>query len=342
MLNLDKLLTNCQSIVNTLTNVKENSDEVLLTSDVFSEMYLKVIERRLTGEQIRSLGHQSLNEVILRPASAGEITYVAGESGSGKSIFVQDIEQRLISQKICVVKFSIEMDYESSFDRHLSLAEGYNIRDLQFRSPPTPRFLDRLKKSAENLKDMKNYIFSRSPDVALNKLDSLIINAKQKFRDLGVLPNDEYMFIVIDLINMLKGWGEKPQEIETCNNELLRIAKRNQVHILGVLQTNENSLRSGKQVFKKPEELDYYKLTLKDIKNASAYKERARVVLIINRPLLQKKRYFPEMNELWETELDIINCSVAKQNEGDIPMLRFVYDYQKSYKITALAEDSLK
>jgi archaellum biogenesis ATPase FlaH len=106
MLNLDKLLTNCQSIVNTLTNVKENSDEVLLTSDVFSEMYLKVIERRLTGDQIRSLGHQSLNEVILRPASAGEITYVAGESGSGKSIFVQDIEQRLISQKICVLKFS--------------------------------------------------------------------------------------------------------------------------------------------------------------------------------------------------------------------------------------------
>lgn len=341
-LNVDKLLTTCQTIVNTLTNIKENSDNVLLTSDLFSEMYLKLIEKRLQGESVRSLGHQSLDEVILRPAGAGEITYVAGESGSGKSIFVQDIEHRLIKKKICVVKLSIEMDYESSFDRHLSLTEGYNVRDLQLKSSPSPRFIERLRRSASNLREYKNYIFSRSPDIRLDKLDSLIISAKQKFTELGVLPDDGYMFIVIDLINMLRGWGEKPQEIETCNNELLRIAKRNNVHILGVLQTNENSLRSGKQTFKKPEELDHYKLSLKDIKNASAYKERARVVLIINRPLLQKKRFFPEMNEIWESELDIINCSVAKQNEGDIPMLRFVYDYKDSYKITPLAEDYLR
>lgn len=338
-LNVDKLLSTCQAIVNNLTNLKDNSENVLLTSDLFSEMYLKLIEKRLQGELIRSLGHQSLDEVILRPAGAGELTYVAGESGSGKSIFVQDMEHRLLKKKICVVKLSIEMDYESSFDRHLSLTEGYNVRDLQLKTSPSPRFIERLKRSATNLVNYKNYIFSRSPDIRLDKLDSLIINAKQKFSDLGVLPEDGYMFIVIDLINMLRGWGEKPQEIETCNNELLRIAKRNNVHILGVLQTNENSLRSGKQTFKKPEELDHYKLTLKDIKNASAYKERARVVLIINRPLLQKKRFFPEMNEIWESELDIINCSIAKQNEGDIPMLRFVYDYKDSYKITPLAEE---
>ena len=48
------------------------------------------------------------------------------------------------------------------------------------------------------------------------------------------------------------------------------------------------------------------------------------------------------MNEIWESDLDIINCSVAKQNEGDIPMLRFVYDYQNSYKITPLMEDKFK
>jgi KaiC/GvpD/RAD55 family RecA-like ATPase len=339
ILNIDKLLTTSQTIVNTLTNIKENSDDVLMTSDVFSKKYLETIEKRLQGEQNRSLGHVSLDEVVLRPAASGEITYVAGESGSGKSVFVQEIERKLVRKKICVLKFSIEMDFESSFDRYLSLNEHYNIKDLQLKVPPTPRFLDRLKKSAEELESLKYYIFSRSPDVRLDKLDSLIIMAKQKFRDLGVLPKDEYMLVVIDLINMLKGWGESPQEIETCNNELLRIAKRNQVHILGVLQTNENSLRSGKQVFKKPEELDFYKLTLKDIKNASAYKERARVVLILNRPLLMKKRFFPDMNEIWSSELDIINCSVAKQNEGDIPMLRFVFDYQQSYKITPLMED---
>jgi replicative DNA helicase len=340
ILNIDKLLTTSQSIVNTLTNIKENSDDILMTSEVFSKRYLETIEKRLKGEMVRSLGHSSLDEVVLRPGASGEITYIAGESGSGKSIFVQDIEQKLIKKKICVIKFSIEMDFESSFDRYLSLNENYNIRDLQLKNQPTPRFLDKLKKSAENLENLKYYIFSRSPDIRLDRLDSLIIMAKQKFRDMGVLPEDEYVMVVIDLINMLKGWGETPQEIESCNNELLRIAKRNQVHILGVLQTNENSLRSGKQVFKKPEELDHYKLTLKDIKNASAYKERARVVLILNRPLLLKKRFFPDMNEIWESELDIINCSIAKQNEGDIPMLRFVYDYQDSYRITPLMEDS--
>jgi len=342
ILNIEKLLTTSQSIVNTLTNIKENSDDVLMTSEVFSKKYLETIQKRLQGEQIRSLGHTSLDEVILRPGASGEITYIAGESGSGKSIFVQDIEHKLIKKKICVIKFSIEMDFESSFDRYLSLSENYNVRDLQLKNQPTPRFLDRLTKSAEKLETLKYYIFSRSPDIRLDRLDSLIIMAKQKFRELGVLPDDEYMMVVIDLINMLKGWGETPQEIETCNNELLRIAKRNQVHVLGVLQTNENSLRSGKQVFKKPEELDHYKLTLKDIKNASAYKERARVVLILNRPLLLKKRFFPDMNEIWESELDIINCSVAKQNEGDIPMLRFVYDYQQAYKITPLMEEKFK
>jgi replicative DNA helicase len=111
MLNINKLLTASQEIVNTLTNIKENSDDILLTSEMFSQKYLEVIEKRLKGEQLRSLGHTSLDEVILRPGASGEITYVAGESGSGKSIFVQDIEHRLLKKNICVLKFSIEMDF---------------------------------------------------------------------------------------------------------------------------------------------------------------------------------------------------------------------------------------
>ena len=41
MLNIDKLLTTSQSIVNNLTNIKENSDDILMTADVFSKKYLE-------------------------------------------------------------------------------------------------------------------------------------------------------------------------------------------------------------------------------------------------------------------------------------------------------------
>ncbi len=324
-------------LYNNLESEESSVETDLLTASKMKERYAKSLDSREERKTQKTYGFSCLDQAHPRPAGVGEITIFAGESGSGKSILVQAIESKLIDKKVCVLKVSLEMGFDSNMDRYMSLKHGFNVDDIQFKIK-NERLMQSLRAKAEEIGKMVNYIFTEQPTVSFTTLEKYIVSARNEFHKEGVLPEDEYFVVVIDLLSMIQGWGTEPKDIEISMNTLHRIAKKHKIHVIGVVQTNENIFRSNTRVFKKPEELEHYKLTLKDIKNGSTYKERARLVFILNRPLQLKKRFFPEMAELWEGEPDLIMADLAKSNESDLRRIKFNFDYAKRYHISEYRE----
>ncbi len=312
-------------------------EKKLLTTEDLSIEHLSVLDDRASGKRNRSLGFNELDSKLTKPAAGGEITLAVAQKGSGKSIFVKNIENILINKNVPVLSFNPEMTSESSTDRLICIREDINILDLQ-NPYSNPRKKARIERAIERFSNLKSYLYCSDVLLSLDNIDSSIYKAKSHFKSLGFLADDEYMVVTIDLLSMVSDFGDlTPTEIEVAMNKLHIIARKHNIHVIGVIQANENKFRNGK-MFKKSDELDYYKIGLEDIKGGSAFAERARVVLTLHRPLFMKRRFFPEMEDVWQLEEDIMWVNCIKQNDGDIFSLRMLFG--SNFRIMPFADDN--
>jgi len=327
-LNFELLKTKLKKL-NEVVFVDNDAESSMLIGGQIVDEYNKELDDRFEGLTQRTFGYASLDALHPKIGAGGEITIVAGESGSGKSVFVQAVEDRLVKKKICVMKLALEMGLGTQMDRWVSLRYGYNINSIQFRNK-NPHLYDRLKNDLARLSTLiPNYAFSQHPRIDFDSLERRINYTKNEFFKAGVLPSDEYMVIIIDLLSMLSTWGTSPQHIEESMNKLHQVVKSHNVHCIGVVQTNENQQRFGGKLFKNISEVDEFRLTLRDIKNGSAYKERSRLVLIMNRPRVLKERYFGHMIEDIRNEPDLVYIDVAKSNEGKYDRCTFSFESEE-------------
>ena len=186
------------------------------------------------------------------------------------------------------------------------------------------RLESRIENALRGLEDNPYYLYNSDADLDFNKVDSLISKAKQIFKERGVLPEDEYIWTKFDTFDMLSEFdGADPKKIKANVNIFHRLIRKQRVFALLLMQANENKIR-GEIKFKKPEDLDWYKLGKEDIEGGAAYASKARVVFAINRPNYLKKEFFPERMEEWNLEPDIINIHSAKLNDGNPFFLQFV------------------
>lgn len=309
----------------------------LLDGKALKENYQKILDKRKQGIAKRSLGYDSLHKIIVRPAAPGEMTGIVGQKGGGKSTLVKNIEQRLTSQKICVVSVNLEMSQESNMDRFQCMKTGFPL-SLVLAKEHSAREESQLNRALDSWSNIDNYLYFDEPSLTLNQLDGILYKAKQIFRSKGILPEDEYFLCVVDLITMVSEFGEadNPYKIEANANKLHTMVKKHKIHLIPILQANENKFRNGK-MFKNPSDLDFYKVGLEDIKNSAVWAERCRVILTMTRPVQLKKRFFPEQNDLWNLETDVINAHVVKQNDGDEGLCRFVLN--KNFRIYPFVEN---
>lgn len=320
--NPNKVKEKLDYLNNCLYELEENT---LLTAGQMVENYLGTMDKRKKGESKKSLSFSTLEKIIRKPGHPEEMTAIVAQKGGGKSIFAKCIELGLINKKTCVLSINLEMPEDSCMDRLTCLRTGITIEEL-LRQDKNPRMEAKIIKEIEEFKTYTNYLAYMLPTLSLNQLDGLIYQAKQIFRKNGVLPEDEYIFVVIDLIDMIEEFSDSqgPYNIKKAVNKLHQINKKHKSHFLILLQANESKFRTGK-MFKKSEELDFYKVGLEDIEGAAAYAARCRCVITLTRPLDMKKRFFPEEAERWELETDIINCNIVKQNDGPTGFCRFIF-----------------
>lgn len=319
---IDKVRSSVGDLYSSLLHISGKNK--LLNGDDLAENHKNVLDKRKRGDARRSLGFKIFSKYITKPCAPEEMTAIIANKGCGKSIFAKCIEERLIDDKTCVLSINLEMSEESCSDRRLCLRTGFPLIELV--SLNNAEIENELRDEILKFKDDKYYLFYKAYSLSLPELDSLIYEAKQIFRSKGLLPDDEYMVVTIDLIDMMDEFGnaDSPYKIKSAINKLHTITSRQKIHTIILAQANENKFRTGK-IIKKPEELDYYKVGLEDIEGGAAYAARCRVVMTLTRPLQLKKRFFAEQKEQWEDDIDLINVNIVKQNDGDEGFLQFVF-----------------
>lgn len=319
-----------QDILSTIQNISSKisllvNDSVLKNAKQLVDTHLRVIEERDCGRKLKSLGFKVLNDKLTRPAAPKEITIVASLRNSGKTLLKQLMINNLIHQNVPIVDFSLEMSEESDMDRMIAIKSSIQMKNIN-KSKIDKNIKQKVISTLNEFSKIKNYLYTDNPILSFEEIDSLLYYAKDMFRKQGILGVDEYMFVTIDLLNMVSDYKDQtPVDILKATDQLHKIIKKHNVHCLGLVQINENKLR-GNKLWKVPEDLDEYNPNLEDIYGGSAYAQRARTVFILHRPLFIKKRYFPELSDLWDSELDIINCHCVKQSDGDLFLQKFLFD----------------
>lgn len=310
-------------------NILVEEASIFLTAEQLSINYEKTLEDRENPTKQKSLGFKWIDEGITRPAAEKEITIIAALRGNGKSLFKQTVENNLIAKGVPVVSFSLEMSEQSNMDRYVSSRSNIDMRTLN-KNPKFAKTDIRLIRTLEEFRKKKNYLFTDMSDVSFDKLDGAIYKAKDYFRESGVFKNEEeYMFVTIDVLNMITDFGDQePKTILKCMDKLHNLVKKHRIHVLGIVQINESKLRGGK-IYKDPDDLNFYRPNLEDIYGGSGYAQRARVVSILHRPKFLKERMFPDMQEIWDAEPDVLEFHCVKQNDGNLFLKKFIFDGER-------------
>lgn len=292
------------------------NDSFLLTSETLVRNYRKTLEDRKKPSSIKTFGFECIDSMCTRPAAPEELSLIIGRKGSSKSLVLKTIENSLINQGICVVSFNMEMSETSNMDRIISMRSHVPLKDL-LKTRKDRKMLLKIDEELKKFEQLKNYIYYGEPSLTLKQLDDYLGKAKKKFKERGVLPDDGYMFVTLDLLSMVKEFsGKDAYALQEAVDKLSEINRKHKCHIMGLLQSNESDIRGGKR-FSNPEQIDNYTLTMENTFGGSAYSARARIMFAVNRPLLLKRQFFPNRREEWDLETDITWLNVIKENDGD-------------------------
>jgi len=302
------------------------------TAEQLMEHYESILDKRAKGERRRSMGFDNLDRLLKRPGQGGEMFVIVGAKGSGKSVLLKGMENSLLNSKTCVVSFNIEMMAESNGDRLISMRTGLSLDDLLEQDKPeeTQR---KIKRAVAHFKTYKNYWYYKEPSLTLDEFESQIHKAKKHFKNLGVLPEDEYMVVTFDTLDMLEelSSAKNAYEIKKVVNRIHAIYRRHNFCFIPLLQSNENVIRGGKR-FKKPEDCEDFTLQPEDVEGGASYSARARGVFAINRPMILKKRFFPDRKEEFDLETDVMYVNLVKHNDGDLGRCAFVFN-ENSFRL---------
>lgn len=331
--------------MNLLANtIEANNIKSLLTFADLVDNHRQEIEERSLGQRYRSMGFRALDRKLTSPGAVGQYTLAFGLTGSGKTTWLKNAEMNMAQAGIPVVSFNIEFGNSGGrmgtaiMDIITSIIGDFSVEQLH-RKNIEPRLRARIQLIHNKIAALHSYLFYGLEELSLDNFDIKLAEAREHFRQVGVLGDDGYMMATCDLLSDLDEFGEESKEqILKSVKHFDRIIKRRHVHAIALVQANENKIRGGK-MFNEPDELDKYRLNIQDIFGGSAYAKKARTVISLHRPNFMKLRFFPDhpLAAQWETDPDIINCHVVKQTMGKLSLTPMLFD-PRNMRISAVKD----
>ena len=301
----------------------EESDPTMKSS---ISRHREIIKERNKGENKRTLGINALDKAIgSRLAKRGSMLTLFGLSGSSKSSFTLYLTNALVNnpRKICVMYFTLENTEEDVVDMLVSIRTGIKTSLLETPEDLQSHEIERIEKELNKLENAENLHVYDESSLSIDQLESKIIQSKDIFREKGLLPEDEYCVVVIDLATMLTDFDDlDPRRMEQVVNRLHRLCRKEHLFMIHVVQANENDLRGGKK-FENVDQIKKYRLLRENIKHGASFFERSRVVMSLKRNRELVKTYLPQEREEWENMPDIIECHIIKNNKGATGLLEF-------------------
>lgn len=323
-LDFDALVELHKDLSKDIDLIRGNSSR-LQTITQIGQRYRGVLVSRKLGETY-SYGDYLIDRMIPTGAAPGQMTTVFGSTGMGKSMFNLNLFSKQINRRIPCMYVTLEMDEITTMDRLIALRQRIPFRDLMLKNAGED--LDKsvdpdyvMSVAEQGLADLKKYedrfFIVDEPALSLDDLESLIADAKKR---MGV----NYLICSIDLWTMLHGISSKASDIEDAVNRTSEIAKRQNVHLINVVQANREA---DKKSVSSIEAIDTLRIkTVNAIKNSGAIGERARAVLSVFRAKHYAETLFPDDPQL-EFMDDIFEVSLVKANNAQIGgRVKYLYD----------------
>lgn len=314
------------------SNIRLLDDDIskVYTLNQMFEKYDKELDRRESGEFFYDTGCSYLNNHLAVGFAPQFITTLFGQSGVGKSTYALYLVNKQINKQIPSIYFSPEMPLIATMDR--LIAQRLRI-PLEYLYPAKSEHEDigineeiraMINKEKRKLAHLPFFRFVEEEALYFSDVESIIEKTK---REMGV----DYLVVTIDLLTMIKdfnrGSGSKAELYENAMNILHEMARRQNVHVLGVVQSRRPS---GKVSVTTVDDIDRLKPGVEEIKNSAAIEERSRVVLSTFRKKFFAQKYLPEDPE---TELleDIMDVDILKQNMADLANLDYLFHGESSF-----------
>lgn len=286
------------------------------------EQYEDHIQKQLDNPNRSSTGDWYLDQSGIKFLE-GEITILFSNSGSGKSTAVQHIAQGRMIQQLPFSWYITEMSTSATMNRvaastsdtlHKSTFEPKMVDDINMIDEAATKHLSRMKRKY-GMKNSWRLVPCDEEPLTLDILEEDIPNQR---RLLGLKP-DEPLLIIIDLLTMVKEFApgsiHGAGAIEEGMNRLSFLAKKHKIHVLGVVQAKEK--RGQNITVKKMDDVFKYRPVLEDIKNSSAFTERARTILMSFRPMnIINKFDILKEDPLVDLVEDVLYMTVLKTNHG--------------------------
>ena len=271
--------------------------------------YRDVLFDRLDGKRY-SYG-DSFMDSISEGAVPGQITTIFGATGTGKSAFAINIFNKCINKQIPIMYVTLEMDRITTVDRLMALRTRIPMNEFLMKKENefNNDLIKIFEKEYEKLLQYENKFFILDwPGIKLKQLESEIIKAKQKM-------NVDYMIVIIDLWTMLGDVSAEAREIEKAINLTNDLVKRQNIHLIALVQANRSA--TDKKILT-PRDIENLKIrNIDKIKNSAAIAERSRCVFVVERPKHWYQIYFPESEET-EVMDDTIELTLLKNSNGQI------------------------
>jgi len=315
---LDSLVSEIQTNI----DIVQGRETVLIDGKGLSAAYEGELIQRSKGMNLYSTGDSYLDHHLPNGFPPGQITIIFGATGVGKSVLGLNLFDRQIKKKIPSLYISPEMDKIATMDRliakRLDVPQSF-LFPAQGESRLDKTALEEFRKEKAKLEKEHRFFFVDEPNISMSDVEFLIQESKRRIRT-------EYLVVMIDLLTMVTDIGETAQELETSMNRLSAIAKRNNVHIVGIVQANR---KTDDATVRSIEHINNLRPTLNNIKNSHAFSERSRLVLGVFRPLYYMQRLFPDDPRV-ERETDILQCQILKSSQGRVGQLvQYVFEAEK-------------
>lgn len=307
----------------------------LMSFGEWADSYLEYLEQRRVGKKY-SYGDPLLNEYLYKGAYPGAITLICASTNMGKSTYVLSLINNLLENNSPCMYLSLEMSGEDTMDRLISMRCGISNEDLYNNDGNNiDSIIEVVKKEKAALANRKNFYFCEDPDIDIYKLRKLIKEFKKR-------SGNNYCLVAIDLLTQMKGFMTSSRggmsvanNIEVAMNELNALAKRENVHIIGVAQFNRES---DNIKIRDLQDIEDCRPNIASVKNSGALVERSRVLLSIFRKAFYIERYLNKDEEAMSQD-DIMEVQVLKNSNGASgKIFRYMFDGDH-FKLLPLADE---
>ena len=310
---------------------KENT--LLLSPGTIAQKYLTVLKQRNTENLSYPTGDSYLDNYVVMGDAPGTITLFYSDTGSGKSTFVLNLENKKINKKIPSVYVTLENDMIMTLDRLAAMRLNIPVKSLYPDKKAdcgiSDEILDMVQQEMKRLAKSETFYLVEEPNLDIKDLKSIVKEAKKKFKI------EDGFNVTVDLLSMVKDFAKDitAGAIEENMNSLHEFCRTERIHMNGVVQANRaiDSEKPGNF-----DDLEKMRPSLSNIKNSGAWAERSRVVIGLFRKKLYATRYFADNPETIVMP-DVMEAIILKQNQGPLANLKYLFDGE-TFLITKFKE----